>query len=89
MFVERPTGSFEFRRGFALKDGEKVLLVEDDAALSGYLAASLRSHGFSVQTASDRARALACLDKPTPPALILLDLVETARVCSVQQIRRV
>jgi len=29
LFVERPTGTFEFRRGFSLKDGEKVLLVED------------------------------------------------------------
>jgi DNA-binding NtrC family response regulator len=54
--------------------GPEVLLVEDDAALCGYLAASLRSHGFSVQTASDRVSALACIDKPTPPSLILLDL---------------
>ena len=29
MFVERPSGTFEFRRGFSLKDGEKVMLVED------------------------------------------------------------
>lgn len=29
MFVERPSGTFEFRRGFGLKDGEKVLMVED------------------------------------------------------------
>jgi len=29
MFVERPTGTFELRRGFALKPGEKVLMVED------------------------------------------------------------
>lgn len=29
MFVERPTGTFELRRGFALAPGEKVLLVED------------------------------------------------------------
>lgn len=29
IFVERPTGTFELRRGFALKEGEKVLLVED------------------------------------------------------------
>jgi orotate phosphoribosyltransferase len=29
MFVERPTGSFELRRGFRLKPGQKVLLVED------------------------------------------------------------
>ncbi len=29
MFVERPTGTFELRRGFALEPGEKVLMVED------------------------------------------------------------
>lgn len=29
MFVERPTGTFELRRGFALEPGDKVLLVED------------------------------------------------------------
>ena len=29
MFVERPTGTFELRRGFALSAGEKVLMVED------------------------------------------------------------
>jgi orotate phosphoribosyltransferase len=29
MFVERPTGTFEFRRGFALNKGDKVLMVED------------------------------------------------------------
>ncbi|MEZ5742952.1 MAG: orotate phosphoribosyltransferase [Sphingomonadaceae bacterium] len=29
MFVERPTGTFELRRGFAIAPGAKVLLVED------------------------------------------------------------
>lgn len=29
MFVERPTGTFELRRGFTLEPGEKVLMVED------------------------------------------------------------
>jgi orotate phosphoribosyltransferase len=29
MFVERPTGTFELRRGFALTPKEKVLMVED------------------------------------------------------------
>lgn len=29
IFVERPTGTFELRRGFAIEPGEKVLLVED------------------------------------------------------------
>jgi orotate phosphoribosyltransferase len=29
MFVERPTGTFELRRGFRLEAGTRVLLVED------------------------------------------------------------
>ena len=29
LFVERPAGTFEFRRGFRLEPGDKVLLVED------------------------------------------------------------
>jgi orotate phosphoribosyltransferase len=29
LFVERPEGTFEFRRGFALAPGDKVLMVED------------------------------------------------------------
>ena len=29
MFVERPTGTFELRRGFRLHPGQKVLLMED------------------------------------------------------------
>ena len=29
MFVERPTGTFELRRGFSLNPGDKVLMVED------------------------------------------------------------
>ncbi len=29
LFVERPTGTFELRRGFELEPGEKVLMVED------------------------------------------------------------
>lgn len=29
MFLERPEGEFEFRRGFSIEKGEKVLLVED------------------------------------------------------------
>ena len=29
IFVERPTGTFELRRGFTVEPGEKLLLVED------------------------------------------------------------
>jgi len=51
-----------------------VLLVEDDAALSGYLAAALRGKGYHVHCATDRASALACMEQPHAPALVLLDL---------------
>jgi orotate phosphoribosyltransferase len=29
VFVERPTGTFELRRGFRLREGQKVLMMED------------------------------------------------------------
>ncbi|MFC4256126.1 orotate phosphoribosyltransferase [Altererythrobacter xixiisoli] len=29
IFVERPTGTFELRRGFTVESGERILLVED------------------------------------------------------------
>jgi len=29
IFVERPTGTFEVRRGFTIEPGEKILMVED------------------------------------------------------------
>lgn len=29
IFVERPTGTFELRRGFSIEPGEKILMVED------------------------------------------------------------
>ena len=52
----------------------KLLLVEDDAALSGYLAAALRGKGYHVHCATDRASALVCMEQPHAPALVLLDL---------------
>lgn len=52
----------------------QVLLVEDDAALSDYLASSLRSQGFNVHTAHDRTAALHILSLPAAPLLVLLDL---------------
>jgi two-component system response regulator RegA len=51
-----------------------VLLVEDDAALCGYLASSLQAQGYAVHTAHNRAQAMAVLQQATPPALLLLDL---------------
>ncbi len=51
-----------------------VLLVEDDLALSGYLAAALKDAGYAVQTAHDRAQAVAVFSAASAPTLVLLDL---------------
>ncbi|OYT92837.1 MAG: Fis family transcriptional regulator [Burkholderiales bacterium PBB3] len=51
-----------------------VLLVEDDAALRGYLASALEEAGFTVQLAQDRASAVAAMALPAAPAIAVLDL---------------
>jgi DNA-binding NtrC family response regulator len=51
-----------------------VLLVEDDAALRGYLASTLSDAGFQVQLAQDRSSAVAVMALSTAPAMVLLDL---------------
>ncbi|WP_162908009.1 response regulator transcription factor, partial [Allorhizocola rhizosphaerae] len=50
----------------------RVLLVEDEAPLAGYIAAGLRKHGFAVDTAGDGRTAL---DKAelTPYDVVVLD----------------
>ncbi|MSQ76147.1 MAG: response regulator [Rhodoferax sp.] len=51
-----------------------VLLVEDDLALSGYLASSLIDAGYAVQSVSHRAEAGVRLALAPQPQLMLLDL---------------
>ncbi|MBP9712336.1 MAG: response regulator [Sterolibacterium sp.] len=51
-----------------------LLLVEDDPALAGYLAAALSEQGYVVRQAHDRAQALAQISPQQPPGLVLLDL---------------
>lgn len=51
----------------------RILLVEDDRALSRGLAASLKASGYSVDTAQDGESAL-CMIQDEPYALITLDL---------------
>ena len=79
VFVERPTGTFEFRRGFRLKPGQKVLLVEDvvTTGLSSREAMKAVAHaGGSVIAAAalvDRSNGIAELGVPFFP-LISLDV---------------
>ena len=51
----------------------KILIVEDDKNISGYLEESLKEAGYRTKVTSDGAVALNYI-KETPPDLILLDL---------------
>jgi orotate phosphoribosyltransferase len=79
MFVERPTGTFELRRGFALRPGQKVLLMEDvvTTGLSSREAiAAVAAAGGEVIAAAalvDRSNGKADLGVPFFP-LIRLDV---------------
>lgn len=79
MFVERPQGRFEFRRGFRLDPGERVLLVEDvvTTGLSSReaIAAVEEAGGKVVAAASlvDRSNGMAELGVPYT-ALIRIDV---------------
>lgn len=79
MFLERPTGTFELRRGFRLAPGQKVLLVEDvvTTGLSSREAMrAVEAAGAEVIAAAalvDRSNGLADLGVPFFP-LIRLDI---------------
>ena len=79
MFVERPEGRFELRRGFRLEPGERVLLVEDvvTTGLSSREAiAAIEAAGGSVVGAAalvDRSGGSAELGVPLT-ALIRIDV---------------
>jgi len=79
MFVERPQGVFELRRGFRLERGERVLLVEDvvTTGLSSREAiASIEAAGGKVLAAAslvDRSSGHADLGVPYTP-LIRIDV---------------
>jgi orotate phosphoribosyltransferase len=57
MFVERPTGTFELRRGFSLEPGQKVLMMED-VVTTGL---SSREAIRAIEEAGGRVIAAACL----------------------------
>ena len=57
MFVERPQGSFELRRGFALEPGTRVLMMED-VVTTGL---SSREAIAAIEAAGGKVVAAACL----------------------------
>jgi orotate phosphoribosyltransferase len=79
IFLERPTGTFEFRRGFSIEPGSKILLVEDvvTTGLSSREAieAVAEAGGEVIAAAAlvDRSNGLAELGVPFFP-LIRLDV---------------
>jgi orotate phosphoribosyltransferase len=79
MFVERPTGTFELRRGFRLELGQRVLLMEDvvTTGLSSReaIAAITAAGGTVIHAAAlvDRSNGKADLGVPFTP-LVRLDV---------------
>jgi orotate phosphoribosyltransferase len=79
MFLERPTGTFELRRGFRLAPGTRVLMMEDvvTTGLSSREAiAAIRAAGGEVVAAAalvDRSNGTADLGVPFHP-LIRIDV---------------
>ena len=79
IFLERPTGTFELRRGFRVKPGQKLLLVEDvvTTGLSSREAIeAVEQAGAEVIAAAalvDRSNGMADLGVPFFP-LIRLDV---------------
>lgn len=79
MFLERPTGAFELRRGFRLAAGQRVLMMEDvvTTGLSSREAiAAIRAAGGEVVAAAalvDRSNGAADLGVPFFP-LIRIDV---------------
>jgi orotate phosphoribosyltransferase len=79
LFLERPTGTFEFRRGFRIEPGQRALLVEDvvTTGLSSREAIkAVEAAGGSVVAAAalvDRSNGLVDLGVPFFP-LIRLDV---------------
>lgn len=77
MFVERPAGTFELRRGFRLEPGQKVLLMEDvvTTGLSGReaIAAVTAAGGIVIHAAAlvDRSSGTADLGVPFTPLIRL------------------
>ena len=77
IFVERPSGTFELRRGFRLAPGQKVLLVEDvvTTGLSSReaIAAVGEAGGVVIAAAAlvDRSNGAAAFDIPFFPLLRL------------------
>lgn len=79
IFLERPTGTFELRRGFRLEPGQKVLLVEDvvTTGLSSREAIKVVEAAGGVVVAAaalvDRSNGIADLGVPFIP-LIRIDV---------------
>jgi orotate phosphoribosyltransferase len=79
LFLERPTGTFELRRGFRLEPGQRVLMMEDvvTTGLSSREAmAAIAAAGGEVIAAAalvDRSNGAAAFDVPFYP-LIRLDV---------------
>ena len=53
---------------------KKILLVDDDIRIQRLIREELEEEGYHISTASNGKEALACINRPERPDLIILDL---------------
>lgn len=59
---------------FSALAGRRILIVEDDLSLAGFLRTELQSHGLTVEIVHDGEAALSALQGERPYDLLILDL---------------
>jgi CheY-like chemotaxis protein len=59
----------------AMAEPGLIFLIEDDFVLRGSLATVLQMEGYRVESAANALEALARLERPPKPSLILLDIM--------------
>jgi two-component system cell cycle sensor histidine kinase/response regulator CckA len=73
---DRPKAQSESQVVAIFSGTERILLVEDDAAVRGFVAQGLRLHGYTVSVAATPEEALRCLEPAgVSPELLLTDIV--------------
>lgn len=65
----------------------RLLLADDDPAVSGFLSEDLRGEGFEVEVVDDAERLLAVLGTGAHPDLLLLDVARTGGVEVLRRLR--
>jgi CheY-like chemotaxis protein len=77
---------------FGQRDGQTILLGEDDLEVRGYLETALKRQGYAVEAAQDGEEVLSALENsPVPISAIILDVILPRKdgIDTLKEIRRI